>query len=156
RSNQLAAYLRAMGVGPEMVVGLCVERSTEMVVAMLGILKAGGAYLPLDPEYPAERLRYMLEDTGTPVVVTQGALNERLRFYEGEKVCVDQEWAAIGLKPEGEVDSAVTPENLAYVIYTSGSTGRPKGVGVDNRNIVRLVKGPQDVSVTSSDMVLQM
>jgi amino acid adenylation domain-containing protein len=128
----------------------------EMVVGLLGILKAGGAYLPLDSSYPVERLSYMLEDAQTRVVVTQEALKEQLSFHEGGLVCVDQEWKAIAREPEGEVGSGVMAENLAYVIYTSGSTGRPKGVGVANRNIVRLVNGPQDVYVTSSDMVLQM
>src|SRR5262245_13617362 len=140
RSNQLGHHLRAMGVGPEMVVGLCVERSVEMMVAMLGILKAGGAYLPLDPSYPTERLRYMLEDTETPVVVTQGELKELLSFYEGEKVCLDQEWEAIAGEPECEVGSWVMAENLAYVIYTSGSTGRPKGVAIEHASAVAFLE----------------
>src|SRR5262245_37186760 len=140
RSNQLGHHLRAMGVRPEVVVGLFVERSVEMVVGMLGILKAGGAYLPLDPSYPTERLSYMLEDAETPVVVTQGELKELLSFYEGEKVCLDQEWEAIAGEPECEVGSWVMAENLAYVIYTSGSTGRPKGVAIEHASAVAFLE----------------
>jgi amino acid adenylation domain-containing protein/non-ribosomal peptide synthase protein (TIGR01720 family) len=138
RANQLAHHLRALGVGPEVLVGICVERSMEMMVGLLGILKAGGAYLPLDPEYPAERLSFMLEDSGVPVVVSVASLRKRLPEQRARLVLLDADREAI------ETESAETPsgkaaaERLAYVIYTSGSTGRPKGVGVTHANVVRL------------------
>jgi amino acid adenylation domain-containing protein len=155
RANQLAHHLRRLGVRPEVVVGICVGRSSEMIVGLLGILKAGGAYLPLDPGYPVERLRYMLEDTETPVVVTQGALKELLSFYEGETVCLDQEWEAIGREPEGEVGGAVRAENPAYVIYTSGSTGEPKGVTIQHRSLCNIAKAQEiRFGFKSSDHVL--
>jgi amino acid adenylation domain-containing protein len=123
-------------VGPEVAVGLCLERSVEMVVGLLGALKAGGAYLPLDPEYPLERLALMLEDAGVGVVVTERKLEERLPAFWGQTVCMDVEWEKIGAESKSEPESAATPENLAYVIYTSGSTGRPKGVMVRHRSLV--------------------
>jgi amino acid adenylation domain-containing protein len=128
RSNQLARRLQGLGVGPDMVVGLCVERSLEMVVGLLGILKAGGAYLPLDPEYPAERLAFMLQDAAAPVVLTQAALDERLPSHWGRTLCLDADWPSVAALPDTPVASGAGPQNLAYVIYTSGSTGRPKGV----------------------------
>src|SRR5262249_52180161 len=144
RSNRLAHYLRELGVGPEVAVGLCVERSVEMVVGLLGILKAGGAYLPLDPAYPPERLRYMLEDAQAPVVVAQGELMRRLSFDERTTVLLDREWEKIAVRPDAEVSGRAVADNPAYVMYTSGSTGRPKGVSVVHRNIVRLVKGVRE------------
>ncbi|HKX27308.1 MAG TPA: amino acid adenylation domain-containing protein [Blastocatellia bacterium] len=140
RSSQMGHHLKAMGVGPECVVGLCVGRSVEMVVAMLGILKAGGAYLPLDPTHPAERLKYMLEDAQAPVVVTGRSELALLSCYEGAKVCVDRDRGAIATQPVSEVRSGVTAENLVYVIYTSGSTGEPKGVGVPHRGLANLIR----------------
>jgi amino acid adenylation domain-containing protein len=122
-------------VGPEVLVGICVERSLEMVVGLLGILKAGGAYVPLDPFYPLERLAFMLEDTDAPVLVTQGHLRERLPTFRGELVCLDEEHEEITRCPDGNPQSHTTPDNLAYVIYTSGSTGRPKGVMVEHGNL---------------------
>ena len=136
RANQLGHYLQGLGVGPEVVVGLCLERSVEMVVGLLGVLKAGGAYLPLDPEYPLERLGYMLEDAGVGVVLTERELEERLPAFWGQTVCLDEEWERIGEESESEPESGVEAENLAYVIYTSGSTGRPKGVMVRHRSLV--------------------
>jgi len=130
RSNQLAHHLRGLGVGPETVVGLCVERSLEMVVGLLGILKAGGAYLPLDPRYPRERLAYMLADACCLVVVTQAGLTAQLPQHEGAVVCLDAAWAEIARQPASAPASGAGPDNLAYVIYTSGSTGKPKGVMV--------------------------
>ena len=136
RANQLGSYLQRLGVGPEMVVGVCLERSVEMVVALMGALKAGGAYLPLDPESPPERLALMLEDAGASVVVTQQKLEERLSAFWGQTVRLDEEWERIGAEIESEPKSGVEAENLAYVIYTSGSTGRPKGVMVRHRSLV--------------------
>jgi amino acid adenylation domain-containing protein len=132
RANQLGNYLQGLGVGPEVVVGLCMKRSVEMLVAALGALKAGGAYLPLDPESPLERLSYMLEDAGVEVMMTQQELGERLPVFWGQTVCLDAEWERISQESEREPQSGVVAENLAYVIYTSGSTGRPKGVMINH------------------------
>jgi non-ribosomal peptide synthetase component F len=126
RANQLAHYLRAQGVGPEAVVGLCVERSPEAIIGLLGIMKAGGAYLPLDPIYPPERLSYMLEDAAVEILLTQQSLLEGLPDNHARAICLDSEWGDIARCDEENPASGVTPENLAYVIYTSGSTGRPK------------------------------
>ncbi len=130
RSNQLAGWLRARGVGPESRVAVCLERSADLVVALLGVLKAGGAYVPLDPSYPAERLAWMLADADAPLVLTESPLRDGLPSHAGETVSLDDYAAEIaaesGEAPDGEMDA----ENLAYVIYTSGSTGRPKGVAV--------------------------
>ena len=130
RANQLAHYLRSLGVGPEMLVGVMMERRLDLVVALLGILKAGAAYVPLDPAYPAERLRFMLDDTRAPVLLTQTALLERLPTeHAAEVIRLDTDWSRITARmPDTNPDVSVRPENLAYVIYTSGSTGRPKGV----------------------------
>ncbi len=135
RANQLAHHLRALGVGPETLVGICLERGIDLVVALLATLKAGGAYVPLDPFYPLERLAFMLEDTDAPVLVTQGHMRERLPTFRGELVCLDEEREEITRCPDGHPQSRTTPDNLAYVIYTSGSTGRPKGVMVEHRNL---------------------
>src|SRR5262245_2616072 len=135
RANQLAHYLRRLGVGPESLVALVLERSVEMVVAVLGVLKAGGAYLPVDPAYPQERVRFMLEDAGAAVVLTSGS------EYEGgpaRVVRLDQEWPEIAREPETNPESMTAADNLAYVIYTSGSTGRPKGMMITHRNVLRL------------------
>ena len=123
-----------------MVVGLCLERSVEMVVALMGVLKAGGAYLPLDPEYPLERLGYMLEDAGVGVVLTQQELEERLPAYLGQTMCLDEEWERISEESESEPESEVVAENLAYVIYTSGSTGRPKGVMISHGGLANYLR----------------
>ena len=138
RANQLAHYLRSLGVGPDVIVGLCVERSIEMVVGLLGILKAGGAYLPLDPEYPPERLAFMLEDAQASVLLTQSALRDRASAHT--VVFLDQEWERIAEHALSAPITRVLPHNLAYVIYTSGSTCVPKGVMVAHEAIVnRLV-----------------
>src|SRR5262249_26627366 len=130
RANRLAHHLRSLGVGPEAVVGLCVERSLAMLVGLLGILKAGGAYLPLDPGYPRERLAFMLSDAGAPVLVTQAALRAQLPAADARIVCLDgeEDAAAIARCPATAPQSGLTPHNPAYVIYTSGSTGTPKRV----------------------------
>ena len=138
RANQVAHSLRALGVGPETLVGLCVERSLEMVVGILAILKAGGAYVPLDPAYPRERLDYMIKDTQIAVLVTQQRVAETLPTMNVQMVCLDNEWQTISQEQSELCSSQVQPDNLAYVIYTSGSTGRPKGVGISHRNVMRL------------------
>ena len=138
-SSRLAHHLRALGVGPEVVVGLCVARSAAMLVGLLGIVKAGGAYLPLDPEYPAERLAFMLSDARAPVVVTQATLRDRLGLGHGcQAVCLDADAAAISAHPGEAPLVPLDPRNTAYVIYTSGSTGTPKGVAVSHGNVLRL------------------
>ena len=135
RSSQLAHHLRALGVGPEVVVGLCIERSLAMLVGLLGILKAGGAYLPLDPDYPPERLAFMLADAGAPVLLTRTALRAHLpahdtRIDAAHIVCLDADWPAIARQPTTAPVTGLAPQHPAYVIYTSGSTGTPKGVAV--------------------------
>jgi len=152
RANQLAHYLRNRRVGPEVLVGICIERSLEMFVGLLGILKAGGAYLPLDPAYPRERLALMLKDAGAPVLLTQETLRERLPDLQVKVIALDTDWRAIAKESEANPDNKSTADNLAYVIYTSGSTGIPKGISVVHRGIVRLVKetnyatfGPEEV-----------
>ena len=128
RANRLAHSLQRLGVGPEARVGICVERSLEMVVGLLGILKAGGAYVPLDPNYPKARLLWMLEDSGPRVVVTKLELVKQLPEHNTPVVCLDGDWEKIGRSSEENPMSGVSGDNVAYVIYTSGSTGRPKGV----------------------------
>ncbi|HEX7239344.1 MAG TPA: AMP-binding protein, partial [Longimicrobiaceae bacterium] len=144
RANRLAHHLRAHGVGPESRVGLCVERTSGMVAAMLGILKAGGAYVPLDPSYPAERLEYMLADSGAAVVVAQAHLAERLPAGVA-RVLLDAQAEHIAARPETGPPGAAQPGSLAYVIYTSGSTGRPKGVLVEHRSASQIVHFLRDV-----------
>ncbi|HEY7295752.1 MAG TPA: amino acid adenylation domain-containing protein, partial [Dehalococcoidia bacterium] len=156
RANQLAHHLRRLGVGPDVVVGLCAERSLEMVIGLLGILKAGGAYLPLDPSYPAERLAYMLGDAQAPVLLTQQKLVERLPDHEAVLVRLDADWPEIAEHPASAPASGSTPDNLAYVIYTSGSTGHPKGVMNAHRGIVNRLSWMQSAyRLTAADRVLQ-
>ncbi|NTW00310.1 MAG: AMP-binding protein, partial [Oscillochloris sp.] len=130
QSNQLAYHLRGLGVGPECLVGICLERSSTMVIAALGVLKAGAAYLPLDPEYPVERLAWMLEDARPSVLLTVSRFDDgRLAAFAGKSMLhLDNLWPQIAALPATALEHTATPENLAYVIYTSGSTGRPKGV----------------------------
>ena len=135
RANQLAHYLREFGVGPEMIVGICADRSLEMVIGLLGILKAGGAYLPLDPNYPAARISFMLEDAGVEVVVTQKKLSEKLLEYWGQTIFLDAEWEEMANYSTENLLPLVTGEHLAYLMYTSGSTGQPKGVLVEHRSL---------------------
>ncbi|HWW01813.1 MAG TPA: amino acid adenylation domain-containing protein [Candidatus Acidoferrum sp.] len=143
RANRLANRLRSLGVGPEVMVGLCLDRSVEMIVALLGILKAGGAYVPLEPAWPAERLSFVLQDAQVSVLVTQKALRERLPVHAINVVCLEHEFDEQTPADEQDPKTAVRPENLAYVIYTSGSTGRPKGVLVTHRNVARLFEATQ-------------
>ena len=144
RANQLAHYLVELGVGPEVRVGLCVERSVEMVVGLLGILKAGGAYVPLDPEYPGERLRFMVEDAGSAVILTQANLRERLVFSGAEAFCFDTDWRQLEARSREKLAVKARAENAAYVIYTSGSTGQPKAVVVTHRGINNFFRAMQD------------
>ncbi|MCP4540466.1 MAG: amino acid adenylation domain-containing protein [Chloroflexi bacterium] len=145
RANQLAHHLQAVGVGPEVLVGICVERSLEMVVGLLGVLKASGTYVPLDPAYPQDRLSFVLEDTRSSVVLTQRQLTERLPVQRSRLVCLDVDWQIIARAGEENPTDRATPENLAYVIYTSGSTGRPKGVAIQHNSAVALIHWARDV-----------
>ncbi len=137
RANRLAHRLRSLGVGSETRVGLFVERSLDLVVAIVGILKAGGAYVPLDPDYPSDRVTFMLDDTKAPVIVTQTGLVERLPESDAKVVCLDRD-AELDSESAENPSPLARPENLAYIIYTSGSTGRPKGVEVEHRQVARL------------------
>ncbi|MFL5539303.1 MAG: non-ribosomal peptide synthetase, partial [Longimicrobiaceae bacterium] len=140
RSTRLAHHLRGLGVAPGALVALCVERSAEMLVALLGVLKAGGAYLPLDPDYPAERLAYMLADSGARVLLTQARLEGRLSAAAGvATVRVDADWPAVAALSAAPLDPGATADDLAYVIYTSGSTGRPKGVEVRHGGVANFL-----------------
>ena len=152
RANRLAHYLRKKGVGPEVMVGLFMERSLDMIVGILGIVKAGGAYLSLDPEYPSQRINAMLEDSSVPVLLTQSALRERLPEFDGELICQDSDWPDIAVEPAINPESGVAAENRAYVIYTSGSTGTPKGVEVQHGGLMNLVSWHQQAyGVSSAD-----
>ena len=139
RANQLAQHLRRVGVGPDTVVGICVERSSEMMLAVLAALKAGGAYLPLDLSYPRERLQFMLEDARAHVLLTQERFTDALAGYGTPLICLDRDWPEISVESEAQPVSGVTSANLAYVVYTSGSTGQPKGVAMTHRALVNLL-----------------
>ncbi|KFA88774.1 peptide synthetase [Archangium violaceum Cb vi76] len=142
RAHQLALHLRALGVGPEVRVGLCVERSADMVVGVLGILEAGGAYVPLDPAYPRERLGFLLEDARSPVIVTQSRLVDLLPPHSAHVLRLDD---GVPLPvSEAALPVRLHPENLAYLIYTSGSTGRPKGVAITHRGAVAFLRWALD------------
>ncbi len=177
RANRLAHYLGKRGVGPEVLVGICMERSLEMIVALLGVLKAGAAYVPLDPHYPKERLAFMLEDAGASVLITRSSLVSQLPGVNVDgrptmdkdnqhrsaaiggpysMVYLDTDWNAI-IQESGENPAvAVDAENLAYVIYTSGSTGRPKRVGVTHRSLANYAQFASEMfEISNSDRVLQ-
>ena len=144
RSNQVAQHLRRLGVGPEEVVGFCVERSLEMVVGLLGILKAGGAYVPLDPAFPQSRLGYMIADSGMKVLVTHRELDQKLGVRLPSIVHLDADWEAIAQAGQDERRAALSPwGNLAYVLYTSGSTGKPKGVAIPHGAMVNFLRSMQ-------------
>ncbi|MDM8557744.1 amino acid adenylation domain-containing protein [Candidatus Parabeggiatoa sp. HSG14] len=143
KANQLAHFLQTLGVKPEILVGICIERSLEMVIGLLGILKAGGAYVPLDPTYPETRLKFMLEDANIPVLLTQSKLVGNLPQQKAQTVYLDTEWEKFSQLNSDNFVSEVEPSNLAYVIYTSGSTGKPKGVLVTHYNVMRLFKATQ-------------
>ena len=140
KANQLAHYLRKLGVGPEVLVSICIERSLEMIIGVLGILKAGGAYVPLDPTYPTARLSFMISDTQAPVLLTQRRLLEMLPSHDAVFMCLDTDWdVVIAQESKENIVSGVKADNLAYVIYTSGSTGNPKGVAIEHHSQVNLV-----------------
>ncbi|BAY50145.1 amino acid adenylation domain protein (plasmid) [Scytonema sp. HK-05] len=156
RANQLAHYLLKLGVGPEVLVGICVERSLEMIVGLLGIWKAGGAYVPLDPTYPQERLAYMLSDSQVSVLLTQEKLVADLPAHTAHMVCLDSQWEVISCENQENLLSNVQPSDLAYVIYTSGSTGKPKGVLIAHQGLCNLAQaGIRLFDVNSDSRVLQ-
>ena len=152
RANQLAHYLQAQGIGPEKIVAVFMERSLEMVIALYAVIKAGGAYVPLEPDFPEQRLDFILNETDAPLVLTQQHLREKLPQFAGTALCLDSEWSAVADYPSASPVSATTPDNLAYVIYTSGSTGKPKGVMIEHKGVYNRLQwmqamyplGPQD------------
>jgi amino acid adenylation domain-containing protein len=156
RANQVGHYLRTLGVGPEVVVGICAERSLEMIIGLLGILKAGGAYLPLDVRYPQGRLAYMLKDAGSSFVVTWEGTTQAFVPLGVHLIRLDADWETIGKQPEDAPVSGATPENLVYTMYTSGSSGRPKAVGIVHYNVVRLVRNTNYIQIAQSDVFLQL
>ncbi len=141
RANQLAAYLRRLGTRPDDRIGLYVERSLDMAVALLGIHKAGAAYVPLDPTYPKDRIAFMLEDAQVALLITQQRLESTPAEHQAQVIRIDADWTAISQEPDSNVESGAAPENLSYVIYTSGSTGKPKGVMIEHRNVVNFFTG---------------
>jgi amino acid adenylation domain-containing protein len=143
RVNQLAHYLRSQGVGPDTLVGLCMERSFDAVVGVLGVLKAGGAYVPLDPAYPSERLRFILEDADIKLLLTNKKHAGTVEQHRGPTVLLDEDWASIGQYGTDNPASLAAAGHLAYVIYTSGSTGRPKGVLVERKGLYHLAKAQE-------------
>jgi amino acid adenylation domain-containing protein/thioester reductase-like protein len=145
RTNQLARYLESLGVGPEVLVGVCMTRSLEMVVGLLGVLKAGGAYVPLDPAYPDERLAFMLDDSQASVLLTQQHLVEQLGDRRIQTICLDRDWQTISQENPENPCSLTNSDNLAYVIYTSGSTGKPKGVAIEHHSTVALINWAKTV-----------
>lgn len=155
RANQLAHYLQKLGVGPEVLVGICIDRSIEMVVGLLAILKAGGTYVPLDPAYPQERLTYMLSDSQMPVLLSLKNLVAKLPEHQADVVCLDKDWKIISQESEDNTLSSVTAENLAYVIYTSGSTGKPKGVQICHQSVVNFLNSMRLApGLTEQDILL--
>ncbi|MDQ6763597.1 MAG: amino acid adenylation domain-containing protein, partial [Bacteroidota bacterium] len=157
RANQLASYLRSRGVQEETLVPICIERSLEMIAGILGTLKAGGAYVPIDPEYPEDRIAYMLEDTAASVIVSSKAASSKLAGLTGAAIIeLDNSWEEIAKEPAVNPKNKITPDNLAYVIYTSGSTGKPKGAMNEHRGILnRLSWAKKYYNVTESDIILQ-
>ncbi|MEH2000300.1 MAG: amino acid adenylation domain-containing protein [Nostoc sp.] len=156
RANQLAHYLQSLGVKPETLVGICVERSLEMIIGLLGILKAGGAYIPLDPAYPQERLVDILEDTQLSILLTQEGFQDKLPDYGGKTICLDRDWLEIAQHSTANPITNLQPHNLAYIIYTSGSTGKPKGVMIEQRSLMNFVNTVMhEYGINASDNILQ-
>ncbi|MBD2103127.1 amino acid adenylation domain-containing protein [Leptolyngbya sp. FACHB-261] len=155
RANRLAHYLQQLGVGPDVLVGLYLERSVQAVVALLAILKAGGAYVPLDPTYPQARLEFMLQDAEVSILLTQEHLLRRLPEYSGQAVCLDLLESKLTLQIQENPTSPVTGNNLAYLIYTSGSTGRPKGVLIQHQGLCNLAKAQIQFNLQPHHRILQ-
>jgi amino acid adenylation domain-containing protein len=156
RANRLAHYLQKQGVGPEVMVGVCIERSLEMLVAILGVLKAGGAYVPLDPTYPGDRLSFMIEDAELSLVLTRQHLTKDLPSSSARLVSLDDDWEIVAQEIDKNPVTEVTAQNLAYVIYTSGSTGNPKGVMIEHRSLVSFTAAAAaEYEIGPGDRVLQ-
>jgi amino acid adenylation domain-containing protein len=157
RANQLAHYLQESGAGPNVPVGLYLERSLEMVIGLLGILKAGAAYVPMDASYPVERVSFMLHDAGVPILVTQEHLAEHVSFENIQILCIDTDTELLKMQRESDPATSVTTDDLAYIVYTSGSTGQPKGVQITHDGLLNLVFWHQRAfSVTSADLATQV
>jgi aspartate racemase len=155
RANQLAHYLRKRGVARDTCVGLCLQRSVEMITVLLGILKAGGAYVPLDPEYPQARLEFMVKDAQVPVLITERSLAKNLPLHAAEVIYLEELPKKIDLESNSDPKRQSSADDLAYVMYTSGSTGQPKGVAVTHRNVVRLVRNTNYASLAADEVFLQ-
>ena len=155
RANQLANYLRKRGVGPDVLVGICIDRSVDMLVGILGILKAGGAYVPVDPAYPKDRIAFILEDAKVSLLITLKSLTGSLPQHSAQVVLLDEDWHSIVEKNADDVTRNITPDNLAYVLYTSGSTGKPKGVQIQHRSLTNfLCSMQQEPGIKRDDVLL--
>ncbi len=155
RSNQLANYLRMKGVNSQSLVPVCIERSLDLLVGILGILKAGAAYVPLDPEYPAERIQFMLQDISAKLLLSTKTSRSRIKGSENlQTILIDEEWNIISRESAIPPNIAANGKSLAYIMYTSGSTGKPKGVMIENSNVVSLVRGVQYVHLTGNEVIL--
>ncbi|MDJ0728292.1 MAG: amino acid adenylation domain-containing protein [Prochloraceae cyanobacterium] len=156
QANQLANYLQKQGVQANNLVGISIERSLEMVIGLLGILKSGGAYVPIDPNYPSDRLAYMLEDSQTKILLTQETVKNKLPAHSAKTICLDSDWEIIERENNNNLETQITPDDLAYVIYTSGSTGKPKGAMNAHRGICnRLLWMQEEYQLNESDRILQ-
>ncbi len=157
KANQLAHYLSSLGVGREVLVGICCDRSLPTIVALLAILKAGGAYIPLDPTFPQERLAYMLQDSQTSILLTQQHLLPNLPPHHAQVICLDSNWESIAIQEINTSNSNIEPDNLMYTIYTSGSTGKPKGVQITHINVVNFLTAmQQELHLTHQDSLLSV
>ena len=157
RANQLAHHLTGLGVGPNVLVGLCAKRSPEMLIGLLGILKAGATYVPMDPDYPKERLQYILEDSETSIVLTQDSLVEGLPSFAGKAICLDKDWGRIANESDGNPVGRGNPEDLAYVLFTSGSSGRPKGVEISHRAVINFLNSVREApGIKEQDILLSV
>ena len=154
-SNKLAHHLQKIGVGSEVLVGICISQSIEMIIGLLGILKAGGAYVPLDPSYPEERLNFMLEDAQVSVLLTQENLLKHFEGFSNPIISIDKDWKTITQENKDNLKSDLNSDNLAYIIYTSGSTGKPKGVAVPHKAVNRLVCNTNYIKLSPSDKIAQ-
>ena len=143
RANQLGHYLKKSGVGPEVLVGLCMERGPGIIVGVLAVLKAGGAYVPLDPDYPEDRISYMVQDAGVKILIADTSTESKVARHISKLVNLDRDWEEVSRESQFNPKPEATTENVAYVIYTSGSTGRPKGVAVTHSNVTRLFTATQ-------------
>lgn len=154
-SNKLAHHLQKIGVGTEVLVGICISQSIEMIIGLFGILKAGGAYVPLDPSYPEERLNFMLEDAQVSVLLTQENFLKHFEGFSNQIISIDKDWKIITQEKEDNLKSDLNSDNLAYIIYTSGSTGKPKGVAVPHKAVNRLVCNTNYIKLSPSDKIAQ-